>query len=235
MYIYLGDGDLAIQALSCCAHSTMFLPSEFYRCVSISIDFKNLDDKILYFLKTHEISLDVIIQRYCTDKAIAIFSNPYIENIFSILFSRSPYVNTILYKTKMMELLSYIYFYDLSREKRITEWNSQQIHLIKDIHNFLINNYGKRYTIEELSKKYLINTSSLKSTFKAVYGMPVATYMKEYRMKIAVDLLIHSTASISDIANQLGYETQSKFSKAFKDVMNMLPSEYRKTNKKTLS
>ncbi|WP_296877234.1 AraC family transcriptional regulator [Thomasclavelia sp.] len=180
-------------------------------------------------------NLDIIIQRYCTDRAIAIFSNKYIDNIFSILFNKSPYVNSILYKMKIMELLSYIYFYDLSREKRITEWNSQQVYLIKEIHDFLTENYGKRYTIEELSKKYLINTSSLKSTFKAVYGMPIATYMKEYRMKIAIDLLINSTDTIFDIANQLGYETQSKFSKAFKDVMNILPSEYRKTNKNSSS
>ena len=32
----------------------------------------------------------------------------------------------------------------------------------------------------EYKKAYLINTSTLKEVFKAVYGLPIATYMKEY-------------------------------------------------------
>ena len=40
-----------------------------------------------------------------------------------------------------------------------------------------------RVSFEELSKQYLMNTTTLKSVFKAVYGMPIASYMKEYRMK----------------------------------------------------
>lgn len=31
-----------------------------------------------------------------------------------------------------------------------------------------------------VQKAYLINTSTLKEVFKAVYGLPIATYMKEY-------------------------------------------------------
>lgn len=39
---------------------------------------------------------------------------------------------------------------------------------------------------------------------------------------------LRTDASIADIANQVGYETQGKFSKAFKDVVQVLPTEYRK-------
>ena len=35
-------------------------------------------------------------------------------------------------------------------------------------------------------------------------------------------------ATIADIAAKVGYETQGKFSKAFKDVIQVLPTEYRK-------
>ena len=86
----------------------------------------------------------------------------------------------------------------------------------------------QRFTIEELSKQYLINTSTLKEVFKAVYGLPIATYMKEYRVHQAMKLLRETDATIADIAAQVGYETQGKFSKAFKDVTQVLPTEYRK-------
>ena len=45
-----------------------------------------------------------------------------------------------------------------------------------------------------------MNTTTLKSVFKAVYGMPIASYMKEYRMKLASNMLLQKDKSISEIA-----------------------------------
>lgn len=99
--------------------------------------------------------------------------------------------------------------------------------LIKEIHDKLTKNLSQKYTIEELSKQYLINTSSLKADFKAVYGMPIAAYMKEYRIKQAMKLLLETKESISSIASMVGYSSQSKFTKAFKEITQSLPSEFR--------
>ena len=73
-----------------------------------------------------------------------------------------------------------------------------------------------------------INTSSLKSLFKAVYGQPMAAYMKEYRIRIAMELLRQSDEPIAQIAAGIGYESAGKFTRAFPDVAHVLPSEYRK-------
>ena len=105
---------------------------------------------------------------------------------------------------------------------------AEQTELIKGIRQQLTEHLEQRFTIEELSKQYLINTSTLKEVFKAVYGLPIATYMKEYRVHQAMKLLRETDATIADIAAQVGYETQGKFSKAFKDVTQVLPTEYRK-------
>ena len=115
-----------------------------------------------------------------------------------------------------------------SEHKELTQYFSQQTELIKEIHQQLTEHLDQRFTIAELSKQYLINTSTLKEIFKAVYGQPIATYMKEYRVHQAMRLLRETDASIADIAEQVGYETQGKFSKAFKDVVQVLPTEYRK-------
>lgn len=105
---------------------------------------------------------------------------------------------------------------------------SCQKDLIHKVHEFLVSDLQKRYTIEELSHRYHINSSSLKSTFKAEYGLPIASYMKDYRIHRAMELLSQTDSSISEIAMAVGYETPGKFTKAFKDVAHMLPSEYRK-------
>ena len=96
----------------------------------------------------------------------------------------------------------------------------------------LLHGMGARWpsiTIEALSKQYLINTSTLKEVFKTVYGLSIATYMKEYLMVQTMKLLRETSIPISEIADRVGYETKGKFSKAFKDVTQMLPSEYRRT------
>ena len=51
-----------------------------------------------------------------------------------------------------------------------------------------------------------------------------------YRMKQAAALLRQTQATIAEIASQVGYENQSKFATAFRDVMKIAPAEYRKQN-----
>ncbi len=112
--------------------------------------------------------------------------------------------------------------------KAADPYYSDQVEIIKSVHSLITENLTERFTIEELSKKYRINSSALKSIFKSVYGLPIASYMKEYRIRQAAAMLRNSQESISWIARSVGYESQSKFTNAFKNVMEILPTDYRK-------
>ena len=103
-----------------------------------------------------------------------------------------------------------------------------QIQTVNAIHSFLTENIEKRYTIEELSAMFLIIRTTLKITFKKVFGKPVATYMKEFRIKKAEEMLTSSDKPISEISRSVGYENQSKFTRAFKEVTGYLPKDFRK-------
>lgn len=106
------------------------------------------------------------------------------------------------------------------------------IQTISEVHAFLISDLTKRYTIEELSSMFHINQTTLKTTFKTIFGQSVGGYMKQYRIKRAKELLIHSDASVAEIACKVGYENQSKFTAAFRNVTGVLPRDYRKAHKK---
>lgn len=106
-----------------------------------------------------------------------------------------------------------------------------QVQIINDIQRLLTKDLKDRYTIEELSAKFHINRTTLKATFKKVFSKPIATYMKEYRIKKAMELLMKTDSSIAEIADSVGYENQSKFTQAFKSVTGVLPSEYKKSLK----
>lgn len=113
-----------------------------------------------------------------------------------------------------------------------TENYDSTVQIINEVHELLVNDITKRYTIEELSAKFHINQTTLKTMFKTMFGQSIGGYMKEYRIKRAKDMLCHSDAPIAEIACAVGYENQSKFTAAFRDVTGILPRDYRKAQTK---
>ncbi len=104
----------------------------------------------------------------------------------------------------------------------------KHIETVREIHEQLIQHMGQRITIKELSRQYLINPTTLKETFKAVYGTSLAAHIRGHRMEQAAKLLLESDMSIAEIAQKVGYDSQSRFTAAFKAVYHVLPREYRK-------
>ena len=74
-----------------------------------------------------------------------------------------------------------------------------------------------------------MNATTLKTVFKSVYGNSLAAHMKEHRMEKAVRFLSETGLPIAEIARRVGYDSQSKFTAAFKSSCGVLPTEYRKT------
>ena len=106
---------------------------------------------------------------------------------------------------------------------------AEQVKIIREIHDHLTEHMEQRVTIEELAHRYLINPTTLKTVFKQVYGSSLAAHMKEHRMEKAASLLRETELSVAEIAGQVGYESQSKFTAAFKEQFGQLPTAYRRT------
>lgn len=227
--IYLGAGDLSMHMLDSCAESKMNLPLGFYEGIAISVDMEKLDKYPLEILDDAGIEVRQLVEKFCRGGRItAMPISDKINHIFAEMYDLPEQMCIPYYKIKVQELLLFLGMLEMPHEQELDQYFSGQVEIIKEIHEQLIHNLDRRFTIEELAKQYLINTSSLKSIFKAVYGLPVASYMKEYRMKQAAVLLREGNESIAEIAASVGYESQSKFTKAFKEVMQILPSAYRK-------
>lgn len=224
--VYFGAGDMCLHTMDRCAESVMTLPTGYYDGITVSIDMDMLYNQII--LSEAGVDTKNMKSRLCNQTPVVVPTCRDTDLVFSVLYDvpreqRMPYC-----KLKAQELLLYL--------SRIRPGKStyvpQKVELIKEIRDFLVNNPGRRFTIEELSKKYLINTSTLKSVFKAVYGLPIAAYMKEYRMRFAMELLRTTDDSIAAVAEKVGYETQGKFTKAFKEMIHLLPTEYRRLYRK---
>ena len=226
--VYLGSGDLSCHSAVCCADSVMTYPMKYYEGISVSMDLETLADRLPGVLSDTVIDIWKLREAYCKpQKSVFISSCPETEGIFLPLYDLPEALQLPYFQLKIQELLLFLGRY-VPDQKAVTKYHSEQTELIRQIHDQLTKDLSCRFTIEELSRQYLINTSSLKEVFKAVYGLPIASYMKEYRIREAMRLLRETDESISSVAALVGYETQGKFTKAFRDVAQVLPSEYRK-------
>lgn len=228
--LYLGEGDLSIHTMDNCA-AEMSFPLKHYRGISVVIDLEMVTQYPPEILAESGIDILSFKEKFCENSTCFVMrAKDEIEHIFSELYSIPDCMQKPYFMLKVQELLLFLCMVDVKKEKQRELYTSPQVEIIKEIHKRLVSNLQERPTIEELSKEYLINTATLKDTFKGIYGQPIGTYMKEYRIRQAAILLRQTQATIAEIANQVGYENQSKFATAFRDVLKIAPAEYRKQN-----
>lgn len=80
-------------------------------------------------------------------------------------------------------------------------------------------------TIPELSFQIGINQCYLKKGFKEVFGSTVYDFVQEQRMQKARMLLRTTRHTVAQVAEMVGFSSQSSFSSAFKRHTGVLPSE----------
>lgn len=98
----------------------------------------------------------------------------------------------------------------------------------RQTHDYLVAHQDSRITLAELATKFHLSQSSLKLCFKALYGVPVAGYLRTVRMDTATRLLQESDLPVAEIAHRVGYEDPSRFSAAFRRHTGRRPTELRR-------
>ncbi|MCW2118161.1 helix-turn-helix domain-containing protein [Flavobacterium sp. 7A] len=92
-------------------------------------------------------------------------------------------------------------------------------------------NFSKPFNgIDELAERVNLSTSKLKKDFKMVYGSSILQYHIDKKMQFAMNLLSTTDMQIKEIAQEVGYDSPSKFSAAFKKKFDKLPSDIRPEN-----
>ncbi|MDO4471189.1 MAG: AraC family transcriptional regulator, partial [Bacillota bacterium] len=205
--VYLNPGDLEIHTLDCCASSVIHLPLSCYEGITVLIDPFHLDPVLQNIFKDWGYNPHDLISKLCPlGEPLSLSSSMLISSIFANLYDMPERYLLPYARLKVQELLFFLTTIYRQTVPKVQPFTSVQAELIQEIHDFLIQNIEKRFTIEELSKKYLLNTTSLKHIFKGIYGKPIATYLKEYRLQIAKKMLSETTKPISEISSEIGYE-----------------------------
>ena len=73
------------------------------------------------------------------------------------------------------------------------------------------------------------NIKKLKTDFVEYYGVPVCTFLLNYKMELAKNMLRENQYNVNEIATHLGYSTSSHFIAAFKRKYGITPKQYAKS------
>jgi AraC-like DNA-binding protein len=98
---------------------------------------------------------------------------------------------------------------------------------IKKILAFLEDNYHHPFSLSDWAENISLSKEQFCRIFKKHFNNTPIEYLINYRISKAVNLLIHSNLSITDIAFETGFESSNYFTIVFKNKMNSTPREYR--------
>lgn len=91
--------------------------------------------------------------------------------------------------------------------------------------------YQSGITLDEIASKLNVTPEYLGTQFHKEMGLTFSTYMKNFRINKAKELLCGTHMKLYEIAAKVGYSDPKYFSKVFKEMTGQLPADYRKTLK----
>ena len=155
------------------------LSDGYYEGLSLALDIDALEKNQPEIIREAGIDIRDLCHKFCgVKKSAALPASSHIEHIFSEVYDLPEKLILPYLKLKCQELLLFLEMTEPAESKPFDPYHSAQTEIIRRIHSQITENLSCRYTIEELSRQYLINTAALKNIWKSVYGLPIASYMK---------------------------------------------------------
>lgn len=122
---------------------------------------------------------------------------------------------------------------DLMKKVQINnEDNDAAAHLtVRRIKSMIHEFYQSGITLDEIAMKLNVTPEYLSMQFHKEVGETYSSYLKNYRINKAKELLIGTQKKQYEIAGEVGYTDSKYFSRIFRECTGYSPAEYRKAHK----
>ena len=154
------------------------------------------------------------------------------EQIKEIFISLCEHCNTgitsddILLQSLILKLIYLLSENSASVIKSTPKSNNHEA--IEKTLEYINNNLSADLTLERLASAANFNAIYFHKLFKASTGKTLHEYVEEQRIKKSINLLISTDMTLTQIAYECGFSSQSYFSYAFKKKIGSSPREYAK-------
>ena len=92
--------------------------------------------------------------------------------------------------------------------------------------------YKKTITVDDAAAATGYGKSNFCKIFKSVVGEGFHKALNRQRVRCAAGLLAHTSMSVADVAEEVGFCEAKTFCRVFGTVMGMTPGEYRRSKQK---
>jgi len=112
----------------------------------------------------------------------------------------------------------------------------KKIRISNDLMYYIYTHIETDINLDELASDMHINKFYMHKIFKEVFGRNIYESIKSIRLQKASNLLLtNKYSTISEVANECGYSSQTSFIRAFKERFSMTPNNWRKGGYKRYS
>lgn len=133
---------------------------------------------------------------------------------------KTPYFE--LYASSMLiEILIHI-----NRELDRADIPPIKIRYVESMKRYIQEHYREKITKEILAEVIQKSPNHTATLFSSITGQTISNYVHSIRMKTAVYMLEESELKITEISEFLGYNDVSYFSRIFKQIIGVSPSDY---------
>ena len=185
--VYFGKGDLCVSLYNL-TKSVSDMPLGYYSGLELFVDVDVANDYVKQYMSDFDL-IEFYEDLERNNGYVLVKSNEAIEHVIGELYGVDKRIQKTYYQLKTIELLL---FFSIAEFKQYN-YNSlsfSQAKIVEYVHNDLMNNLDSQVTLDELAEKYSISKTSLKNSFKEVYGKPIMKWRKEYKLDYSCELIL---------------------------------------------
>ena len=120
-----------------------------------------------------------------------------------------------------------ILFLNNENTSMIAQSDKNNYDRIRKIISYIEENYAAPMTLEQISQSIHICRSECSRVFKKYMNLSLFEFIAQYRIEKSIDYLVHTTYSITEIANLVGYSDSNYYAKVFRKMKGCSPTKYR--------
>jgi AraC-like DNA-binding protein len=98
------------------------------------------------------------------------------------------------------------------------------------VRDLLESSLSEPLSLDEIAGRLFVSREYLRQLFRREFGESITNYIIRRRIEVAAQFLISSTDSVKEIAAQVGFPNEYYFSRVFRRLKEMPPSEWRRKN-----
>jgi YesN/AraC family two-component response regulator len=118
------------------------------------------------------------------------------------------------------------FIFEVLEDSRAKKYNHATYTRIEKVVDYIHRSFQNKITLEELAEISELTPTYLSKIFRKITGYTITRFINRLKVDRAKELIIEGNNKIKEIAHLAGFEDEFYFSRVFKKVEGVSPSNY---------